>query len=105
MTWFSTPLKRRVRRVLCIAVVVFLSIYFLAGLFGERFLIPNFLLFILYLLILFWLNKATGNIAVAKDHKLDERQRGLRDRAHRLTYWAFSSYAIFMLLLNMFGLY
>lgn len=103
MTWLSTPLKRRVRRVLSIAAVVVFFTYFFAGLLGERFFIPRFLLFVLSFLIVFWLSKATGNIALAKDHKLDERQRGLRDRAHRLTYRAFSSYAIFMLLTNMFG--
>lgn len=103
MTWLGTPLKRTTRRVLSIAAVVILFTYFFAGLLGERFPIPAFPLFVLYFLVVFWLNRATGNIAMAKDHKLDERQRGLRDHAHRLTYTAFSSYAIFMLLLNMFG--
>lgn len=103
MTWLGTPLKRSTRRALSIAAVVVLFTYFFAGLLGERFFIPTFLLFILFFLIVFYLNKATGNVALAKDHKLDERQRSLRDHAHRLTYKAFSFYAIFMLLLNMFG--
>ena len=103
MTWLSTPLKRSTRRVLSIAAVAILFTYFFIGLLGERFPIPAFTLFVLYFLVVFWLNKATGNIALAKDHKLDERQKGLRDRAYRLTYTAFSSYAIFMVLVNIFG--
>lgn len=103
MTWLGTPLKRSTRRVLSIAAVAILFTYFFAGLIGQRFLISTFPLFVLYVLVVFWLNKATGNIAPAKDHKLDERQRGLRERAYRLTYTAFSSYALFMVLVNIFG--
>ena len=99
----STPLKRRTRRLLSVAAVVMLLANFLAGLFGERFRILTWLLFIPYIFIVFWLNRTTANVVWAKDRKLDERQRGLRDRAYRLTYMVLVLYAFLMVSVDFFG--
>ena len=103
MTWLNAPLKRNTRRLLSIVALIMLSVTFFAGFLGERFVFLTLLLPVPCIFLFMWLNRATAKVATAKFDKLDERQRGLRDRAYRLTFSVITLYALFMLLVEFFG--
>ncbi len=97
------PLRRSVRQLLSVVALAALLLTFFAGALGREFAWLALLPPIPLIFLIMWLDGATAKIATKKVSKLDERQRGVQARAHRLTYWVLFLYASLVLFVYGFG--
>lgn len=82
--WLS---RRAVRRVLVAAISVVCA-GLVAATAGAAGMALSVYLLVVLVVLLVALGRATRRIATAPDKAIDERQEALRNRAHRLSYWA-----------------